>query len=304
VIVDRPLAGPRVLVTGASGFLGGHLCDRLVREQAEVHAVSRSRRADPERAVQWHRAQLENLEDARRVLRSARPELAFHLAGPVGGDPVMQAVLPTFRSLLESSVNMLLASTELGVGRLVLPGSLTEPEAGPTDVSPASPYAAAKWAATSYARMFHALYHSPVVIVRPSMTYGPRQPDGRLLAYVIRSLLAGEGPRLTSGHFEADWTYVDDMIDGFLAAALTPRIEGHTLDLGTGTTATARQVVEMVVDLMRSEIRPSFGALPDRPRDRSRRADAEATWALVGWRASTTLRDGLRRTIDWFASER
>jgi nucleoside-diphosphate-sugar epimerase len=81
-------------------------------------------------------------------------------------------VVPAFHSLLGSTLNLLAAVDELGCGRVVLTGSLTEPRSSGDEVVPSSPYAAAKWASTAYARMFHALYGTPVVIVRPFMAYG------------------------------------------------------------------------------------------------------------------------------------
>jgi nucleoside-diphosphate-sugar epimerase len=210
-------------------------------------------------------------------------------------------VKPTFDSLLGSTVNILTAAAEVGCcQRIVVPGSLTEPAPDQADVPPSSPYAAAKWAASAYARMFHSMYRTPVVIARAAMTYGPGQPRHRLLPHVILSVLAGEVPRLTDGRLEADWTYIDDMIDGILAAARAPDIDGLTIDLGTGTTTSARRVVELTLELMDMPLRAEFGVLPSRPHERVRAADVAVARERLGWMASTSLRDGLERTIAWF----
>ena len=249
-------------------------------------------------------ADLVDTDAARQLVSQTRPDLIFHFSGHVTATPELAAVRPTFETLLHSAVSVLIAATEAGCQRIVLPGSLVEPEPGQTDVAPTSPYVAAKWAATTYARMFHALYETPVVIVRPAMTYGPGQPPSRLIPYVIRSLLAGEAPQLSTGRFEADWTYIDDMVAGIVAAARTPGIEGATLDLGTGKTASARAVIELTVQLMATPVRPAFGAVPDRPGDRVRAADVELTRSRIGWAASTSLDEGLRRTIAWYTAQR
>ena len=102
---------------------------------------------------------------------------------------------------------------------------------------------------------------------------------------------------------EADWTYIDDMTDGIVAAATAPGIDGLTIDLGTGHVTTAREVVELVVELIGTSVRPLFGTLPDRPGERSHPADTQTARDRLGWTAVTSLREGLRRTIDWFRTQ-
>jgi UDP-glucose 4-epimerase len=294
------LSGTRVLVTGASGFLGSHLVHRLSSAGAELYALSRSRRDASGHQLRWLSADLADWRATSELLATVKPDLVFHFGGFVSATPDLGAVRPTFDSLLASTVNLLTAATELGCRRVIIPGSMMEPPGAAVDVAPMSPYMAAKWAASAYARMFHTLYRTPVVIVRPSMTYGPGQPSTRLVPHVLSALLRGEPPKLSSGKMEADWTYIDDMTDGILAAALAPGVEGLTIDLGTGHVTTAREVVELLVDLLGTAVRPVFGALPDRPGERSHPAETRTARERLGWSATTSLRDGLRRTIERF----
>ncbi|HET9986328.1 MAG TPA: NAD(P)-dependent oxidoreductase [Longimicrobiales bacterium] len=294
------LAGRRILVTGASGFLGSHLCGRLVESGGEVYAVSRRERSGSTDSLRWCRAGLEEIDAVRRLLREVRPDLIYHFAGHVSAAPASTAVLPTFYSLLASTVNLLAAAIEIGCIRFVLPGSMTEPEPGRTDEAPSSPYVAAKWAATAYGRMFHALYGTPVVIVRPAITFGPGQPEEKLIPYVIRSLSSGTPPRLTAGRLGADWTYIDDMSDALLMAGYAEGLEGQTIDLGTGTLVSVRQIVTQLVELIDPTVEPDFGAVPDRPGERVRAADVRIAREKMGWRATTPLHDGLRRTVEWY----
>lgn len=297
------LHGRRVLVTGASGFLGSHLVRRLRLMGAELYALSRSRREPSEGQLRWLSADLADSRATSELVAAVRPDVIFHFGGYVTATPDMSAVRPTFESLLASTVNLLTAATESGCRRVILPGSMMEPPIAAQQVTPMSPYMAAKWAASTYARMFYALYRTPVVIVRSSMTYGPGQPATRLVPHVVTALLRGEAPKLSNGRMEADWTYIDDMTDGLLAAALAPGIEGLTIDLGTGQVTTAREVVELVIDLLGTAIRPVYGALPDRPGERSHPADTRTARERLAWNATTSLRDGLRRTIDWFKAQ-
>src|SRR6185436_11980095 len=158
-------------------------------------------------------------------------------------------------------------------------------------------YAAAKWGGRMYARMFRALYQTPVVTARVFMTYGPRQKTEKVVPHVVTALLRGEAARLSSGALAADWIYVDDVIEALLTIAVTPAAVGEEIDIGTGTLTTTREVVGKIVEIIKAEVRPQFGAVPDRPMERVRAADVKRTAQLLGLRATTSLDSGLARTI-------
>jgi nucleoside-diphosphate-sugar epimerase len=298
------LAGSVALVTGASGFLGANLCRRLVDAGAEVHATSRAARTSDHARLRWWQSDLASDGTARSLLREIRPDLIFHLAGQVSAAPDASLVLPAFHSLLGSTLNLLAAADELGSGRVVLTGSLTEPRSSGDEVVPSSPYAAAKWAGTAYARMFHALYGTPAVIVRPFMAYGPGQGPEKLVPHVILSLLRGVSPKLASGRWSADWIYVDDVIDGFVLAARRAGIDGKTIDLGSGALTSTRELVEKLVARIDPRAEPQFGALPDRPAEEVRIADVAFAKAALGWEPRTSLDRGLEQTIAWYRNQR
>jgi nucleoside-diphosphate-sugar epimerase len=243
---------------------------------------------------------MSDLSTARRVLASTKPDIVYHLAGSVGASPSLDLVLPTYQSLLTSTVNVLICATEIGSSRIVLSGSFTEPLPGKAEPSPWSPYAAAKWAASGYGRMFHGLFQTPIIILQPFMVYGPAQAPGKLIPAVTLSLLKGERPKISSGRRRADWVYVDDVIEGFLAGALTPGIEGMTIDLGSGELTSIRDIVEGLVAIVGPQIEPMFGAVPDRPGENEISANTAIASAKLGWTANTSLESGLRQTVEWY----
>jgi UDP-glucose 4-epimerase len=293
--------GRKILVTGASGFIGSHLCRRLCGVGAEVHGTSRTTRAGNDMGIHWWQGDLADTEMVRKLLTTVRPDVIFHLASYVAGTRDVDAVMPMFQSNLANTVNLLTLATDIGCRRIVLAGSLEEPELGDPQAVPCSPYAAAKWAASAYARMFHALYRLPVVILRIFMVYGPAQHDLRkLIPYVTRSLWRGEAPKLSSGTREVDWVYVEDVVEGFLAAAQAADVEGQTIDIGSGALVPVRTVVEHLVRLINPQIEPLFNALPDRPFEQVRVADSARSHAMIGWRPETALEEGLRQTAAWY----
>jgi UDP-glucose 4-epimerase len=295
----------RVLVTGARGFIATGLCRRLIEAGATVYGVSRAPNSVDHPRMLWWRADLTELAETERTLTGIGPDFVFHLAGHVTGSQQLSEVKPSLAANLVSTVHLLTAAAEARTSRIILAGSMQEPqESTGTTAVPSSPYAASKWACTAYARMFHALYQLPVVVARPMLVYGPGQWDqSKLLPYLIVSLLTGVAPKLTSGHQELDWVYIDDVVDGLMTVARSPAIEGGSIDLGSGVLTSIRRIAEEVSTIIGCRVVPVFGALPDRPLESPRVARVEETRQLTGWTATTCLQEGLSRTVDWYRKE-
>jgi UDP-glucose 4-epimerase len=295
------LTGRRVLVTGANGFIGARLCRRLVASGAKVYATSRSRMTEGG-DVAWRSCDLADFAATQSLFDSANPEFVLHLASHVVGARTTEALLPTFHSNLTSTINVLLAAHQVNCVRVVLTGSLEEPEPGPEWPVPSSPYAAAKYAANAYGRMFNALFGLPTVILRVFMVYGPGQRDvTKLVPYVVTTLLNEGHPRLGSGTREVDWIYVDDVVDAFVRAATAANAVGATVDVGSGTLVSVRKVVEEIFNIVRPGQLPEFGAVTDRPMEQTRVANPLASFERIGWKPSVGLLEGLRRTVESYS---
>jgi nucleoside-diphosphate-sugar epimerase len=251
--------------------------------------------------VQWLPCDIADLDATKEAFRACRPEYVMHVASRVVGDRSVEEVVPTFRSNLVSTVNVLISSQSTECQRVVLTGSLEEPLPGPDWAVPSSPYAAAKHAASAYGRMFDALYDLCVVNLRVFMVYGPGQPDlEKLVPYVTTSLLRGEKPKVGSGTRGVDWVFVDDVVEAFLCASVESGIGGQTLDVGTGKLTTVREVVELLYEMIQPDFVPELGALGDRPMEQVRVADVASSHEKMRWQPRVGLREGLSRTIDWY----
>jgi UDP-glucose 4-epimerase len=302
-LADR-IVGKSVLVSGGSGFIGTHLCGRLIASGARLHVVSREpRKAESER-LQWWQADFKDIVAVRQVFKNTQPHLVFHLASHVVGARQLGAVLPTFYDNLASTVHLLTAATETGCQRVVLAGSSEEPQIFDDTTFACSPYAASKWASTIYGHMFQQLFQLPVVMPRIFMTYGPDQKDlEKLVPFVTLSLLRGEAPKLSSGQRRADWIYVDDVVEGLLRAAITPGIEGCSFDLGSGSLVSVREIVERIAEIVGTSIEPTFGTLPDRPFEQERPADTSFLSDKLGYHPRTSLNPGLETTVAWYRKQ-
>lgn len=302
---DSTFKGSSVLVTGASGFIGTHLCRSLSRLGARVsgtylHDIPAGDHAE------WIRLDLTDLNMVRTAFQSIRPAFVFHLAGSVLGNRGLDAVLPTFQNNLAGSISVMIAAHESGCcERLIITNSMEEPERGDPNPVPSSPYAASKFASSAYARMFHALYGLPIVIARVFMVYGPGQKDHRkLVPYTILQALDGNTPELSSGVRMIDWIHVNDVVDGLLQMGCKAGLEGETVDLGSGHPHSIKEIVEKILGSIDPEIKGQFGAEADRPMEQQRIADTRATKDKLGWQARIELDQGLAKTIAWYREYR
>ena len=295
------LTGRKIFVTGAGGFIGGHLCRALLGCGAEVHGISRRAQVEGRDYTCWWRGNLTNMSGIRNLVSKIKPDIIFHLASCVTGSRDLQSVWPTFEGNLVSTVNLLTIASEIGCQRIILAGSLEEPEYESGETIPCSPYAAAKGASSSYARMFHALYQTPVVVARLFMVYGPGQQDvSKLIPYVTLSLLNKKSPKLGNGQRQIDWVYVEDVVEGLIAAAQAPNMEGRTIDLGSGTLLSIRAIVQQLAERIDPQVELMWGALPDRPMEQTRVANISRTYEAMGWTPKTSLAMGLERTVEWY----
>lgn len=299
--LEPDIADKKFLVTGASGFIGHALCARLLEQGAEVHGTSR-RIVDFE-SDKWTHSSVdltvaENVDD---LVAVARPDYIVHLASCVTGKREIEWIRETFAGNLQSAVNVLVAAQKVGVEKTVLAGSLEEPDVNDSTPVAASPYAASKWCASAYGRTMHALYGTRSAVARIFMVYGPGQQDlKKLVPYVCLSAARSEAPELMSGGREVDWIYIDDVVDGLTRLALAGPDDGAYVDIGSGELVTTGDVAERVCRLAGTGVTPLFGAVPDRAMEQVRKANVDATSAILGWRPALSIGAGLERTYDWY----
>ena len=295
---EEYFSGRTVIVTGATGFIGTPLTGALVRVGACVHAVSRSREGNRGENVRWWKGGLEDLDVTRKILRQVKPSIIIHLAGYAWGRQDLSSVPSTFYGCLATTVNVLTAAAESECPRIVLPGSLEEPE-GPAAI-PNSPYSAAKWACNAYGRMFHKVFRIEVVQTRIFMAYGPGQNDRKVIPYIVLALAQGHPPALQSHNRIVDWIYIDDVVEGIMASSRMDKLDHQPIDIGSGIGVSIGSVAEKLCRLMNVGPSIRIEEEPTRSDEIVRVADIESTYRRTGWRAQIPLDAGLLKTITWY----
>lgn len=289
----------KVLVTGAKGFLGSHVAARVASVGAITYGFARKLQPSDDR-TRWFCGDLSDPATVQAVLKEIRPDVVFHLAGQTTVALDRQSVLTTFHNNLACTVSLLSGLVETGCQRVVITGSLEEPLPEEADTAPPSAYGVSKWAETVYARMFHARYKLPVVVVRPYMTYGPRQRPTKLIPSVTLSLLRGLSPTINCPDREVDWIYVEDVAAAILAAGLVPGVEGRTIELGSGVLVPVREVAKQLESLVGGVVTVRLSTSGEGAGVDGRRAHTEPARRLLGWQPSTSLTTGLAHTVAWY----
>lgn len=310
------LAGKRVLVTGASGFLGSRLVERLVGEGAVVGALSRTTGRLDAIGMQGKFAFIPcNLCDAdntREAIGSFSPEILFHFAAQPDGKEGAKQAHGVIQNNISGTVNALEGFRE-GRGELFIYGDSCKvygnggvPYREDSLIHPDSSYAIAKSSGWEFCKFYQKVYGIAVVSVRPTLVYGPHQ-GYNLITYVVESVLDGKAEiRLDGGSQTRDPMFVDDAIDAYLAAARQgDHVAGRVVNIGGGEERSVAEIATLIVELMGGRQQIMAVARNARPTEMWRSyCDNTEAQAMLGWQPVTTFRAGLEKTIDYLISAR
>lgn len=297
-----------VLVTGASGFVGRHVCTALKASGVRLSCLSRNL---SEAAAGHYALDLMDAAPVRQLLAKLRPDCVIHLAASRDSGAEPSAFRVTFDRNVRSAWNLIEGCQMVPhFKRFVFLGSFDEygraepPYVETQQAQPTSAYGLSKLAITQALLGLHANYAFPAVVLRPTVIYGPGQDDNMFLPALIRTLLAGQTYAMTQGEQTRDFLYVGDAVTAVLKAVQADAsVDGNVINLGAGHSHSVKSVVDMVLREIPSAIaaQVQFGTIPYRRHEAMRyAAKIERAAALLAWQPTTDLQRGLRATIDYF----
>ena len=305
-----------ILVTGAGGFIGSHLVERLVSLGAHTRALVHYNSAgswgwldqSPIRDdVEVVQGDIRDQDSTQRAI--AEVDVVFHLAALIAIPYSYHAPLSYVRTNVEGTLNVLQSAIRNDVG-LVVHTSTSEvygtarsvPISEGHPLQGQSPYSATKIGADKIAEAFYLSFGLPVVTVRPFNTYGPRQSARAVIPTIVTQALGDEPIRLGNIEPTRDLNYVADTVEGFIKAAESPKAVGEVINLGTGQEISIGQLAATILKAMGKDlpvVTENERVRPENSEVERLCADASKARDLLGWEPKYTLEEGLAQTIEW-----
>ena len=312
------LQGKKVFVTGAGGFIGSHLVEELVKANASVTAMIRYGSSArwgnleflPEDIKREIQVVAGNVEDSDFMMHSLKgQDIVFHLAALIAIPYSYVAPRSYVRTNVEGTLNVMEAVRRLDIGRVVHTSTsevygtaMYVPINEEHPLQGQSPYSASKIGADKIAESYYRSFTTPVVTLRPFNTYGPRQSARAFIPTVISQALEQPVIRMGSLDPQRDMTFVRDTARGFIAAGITPGVEGETINLGVGSTDTIGSIAHRILALMGCDKKieqDSARIRPTKSEVLQLLSDNSKAKRLLNWSPEVSLDEGLRETIDF-----
>jgi nucleoside-diphosphate-sugar epimerase len=301
-------------VTGGAGFIGSHLSEELVRRGHRVRVADslitgKRSNLDHIGGIDFVEGDLADLDVARRAVAGC--EYVLHQAAIPSVPRSVKDPLTSNRANVDGTLNVLLASRDAGVKRLVFAASssaygdtptLPKHEGMPTN--PLSPYALQKVIGEEYLRMFTRLYGLETVAIRYFNVFGPRQdpssPYSGVISVFATALLENRSPTIFGdGNQTRDFTYVANVVDGVLRACEAPGASGEIINVATGGRISLNQLFEEMRQLVGGTVTPTY--VDGRQGDvRDSQADITKARDLLGYQPIVSFEAGLKKTVDWY----
>ncbi|AEB67935.1 MULTISPECIES: GDP-mannose 4,6-dehydratase [Methanothrix] len=321
--MDNHWSRKKVLVTGAGGFIGSHLIERLIDLGADVKGFARyNSRNDwglleiiPSQKLDSLQIISGDLQDYDAVFSAVRDvDVIFHLGSLISIPYSYIRPRDTIENNILSTLNILTAARDLGVEKVVHTSSsevygtaLYVPIDEKHPLQGQSPYSASKIGADKIAESFYCSFDLPVATIRPFNTYGPRQSARAIIPTIITQAIEQEKIKLGSLFPTRDYTFVKDTVNGFIRTAESKSSIGEVINIGSNFEISMGDLAQRISSLLNKDIM----IMQDSSRVRPLKSEVKRLWCdnakakrLLGWEPQVSLDEGLKETIEWISENK
>ena len=308
----------RIAVTGGAGFIGSHLCEKLVErgdyiiclDNLSTGAEENIKHLIGKENFKFIRCDIREEKKLEEIFSKEEIKLVYHCAAVVGVKRTLENPKEVLNVNIEGTVNVLEAALKSGCRKVVNlsssevygnPVEVPEKESSPKNVE--LPYALSKLVAEKYAQIYYEKHGLETTSVRLFNVYGPRQeatPYGFVVGIFIRQVLENKPPVIYGDGFQTrDFTYIEDCISPLIIAGEAEVANGEVFNIAAGKPVTIIDLAELIIELCGKDLKPIFA--PEREHEiRHRFADISKMRTILGYKPKYDLKEGLKLTIEWY----
>jgi nucleoside-diphosphate-sugar epimerase len=305
------LSGKKVLITGATGFVGANLVRMALKEGSEVYIITRKesdkwRIYDVLAYIAEHNADLLEYNKLKCIISSIKPDIIYHTA-TYGGRPNQKDTIGIVQTNLIGTINLVKACKRSSFDIFVNTGSSSEYGIKEKTVQeedllePVNDYGVSKSAATQYCQAIAKNEDLPIVTLRLFSPYGSYEESARLIPSVILSCLRRKKAKISSPNFVRDFVYIQDVLDAYAKLSDVPQLIGEIFNIGSGKQCTVGDIANKIIELSGYGIELETGMPQGWPNEPKKwEADISKANEILGWKPKYDLEKGLAETIGWF----
>jgi len=296
----------KILITGASGFLGSNLIKSLLEKKARIFAISKGKHHISQ--VETAQIDLANFKEVKTFIDRVKPTIVFHLGALVVLSRDFKIAQECVSSNIMGTLNLLEAAKDLKLKRFLflsteeIYGDNKPPYIENQLPMPPSPYAVSKVAGENFCQLYHLLYNLPTTVFRINTIYGYFQPSSRFIPTLIIKALKNQPIDFNSGKNSRDYLFVDDLIEAIiLSADDKKKLSGQIINIGSGESISGEKLIKKIIKLARSTSKINFNAFPDRECEAPKwKIDNGKAKKILNWQQKHSLDQGLIKTIAYY----
>jgi nucleoside-diphosphate-sugar epimerase len=309
--VGNYFGNQKVLITGANGFIGSHVVQRMVQEKALVSVMVREssdlwRIEELIKDIDIHLVDLRDSSSVDTCIKQIKPDFIFHV-GAYGVDSRQKDYYTATSTNIIGTMNLLNSVRDVGckkfinVGTCMEYGDKKEIIREDSYLEPDSIYGSTKASATIIAHQIAAENNISLVTLRPFGIFGEKEGSHKFFPYIILSILEGKEVNLTPCEQYRDYCYIDNIMDGFVLAAKNENIKNQIFNIASGEIFKLKHFVDIIYKEVGLKNQPNFGALPYRKNEVwKQQPDTTKIKTLLNWEPKVSLEEGIKRTINWY----